>query len=91
MKAIKLIKNIITGIILICYFSVIIFVSALLLNRNDYGMTQFKDDTWILVDGEISNSNYPKGSLVIVENKKIEELQVGEEIFVYKQMKRKRQ
>lgn len=84
MKAIKLIKNIITGIILICYFSVIIFVSALLLNRNDYGMTQFKDDTWILVDGEISNSNYPKGSLVIVENKKIEELQVGEEIFVYK-------
>ena len=73
MKAIKLIKNIITGIILICYFSVIIFVSALLLNRNDYGMTQFKDDTWILVDGEISNSNYPKGSLVIVENKKIEE------------------
>ena len=83
-KILKIIKNIMTGIVLICYFGLIIFVSALLLNRNDYGMTQFKDNTWILIDEKISNEKYPKGALVIVENKKISELQPGVDIFVYK-------
>lgn len=83
-KILKIIKNIITGIILVCYFGIIIFISALLLNRNDYGMTQFKDETWILVNEKFSNDSYPKGSLVIVESKEIAELQPGEEVFVYK-------
>lgn len=83
-KVLKIIKNIIVGIILVCYFGIIIFISALLLNRNDYGMTQFKNNTWILVNEKFSNDNYPKGSLVIVESKDISQLQPGEEVFVYK-------
>lgn len=83
-KILKIIRNIITGIILVCYFGLIIFISALLLNRNEYGMTQFKENTWILVNEKFSNNSYPKGSLVIVESKEIAQLQPGEEVFVYK-------
>lgn len=84
MKVMKIIKNIITGILLFTYFGIIIFVSVLLLNRNDFGVTQFGDKTLILISEEISNDKYPKNSLAIVESKKIEELQPGQEVFVYK-------
>ena len=59
---------------------------GLLLNRNDYGITQFGTKALIIIDEKISNEKYKEGSLVIVEKKKISELNVGDEIFVYKSL-----
>lgn len=84
MKVLKLIKSIFLGIILFVYFSFVILMTVLLLNFNKYGVTQFGDTSLIIINDEISNDNYKKGDLVIVKNKKLEKLQVGEEIFTYK-------
>ena len=75
-KILITIRNLILGLILIVYLTFIIAISTLLLNRNDYGMTQFGDKTLILLEQEVSNQKYKKGSLVITESKKISELKV---------------
>ena len=87
-KTFKIVRNIIIGIFLFVYLSFIVLVSTLLLNRNDYGVTQFGDKALIIIDEQVSTKNYNKGSLVIVEQKKINELKVDDEIFVYKTNKR---
>lgn len=79
----KLVKSIIIGVFLTIYFTFVILISTLLLNKNEYGVTQFNDKAMILVDEEIANENYKKGSLVIVEEKQLTELNIGDEIFVY--------
>lgn len=87
-KILKTIRNIIIGIILFVYLLFIILISTLLLNRNDYGMTQFGDKTLILVDKQVSNKKYKKGSLAIVQERDIKTLNVGDEIFVYQTNKK---
>lgn len=83
-KVLQIIKSILIGVFLTLYFTFIILISTLLLNKNDYGVTQFNDKAMILIDEEIANETYKKGSLVIVQEKKINELNIGDEIFVYK-------
>lgn len=78
-----IIRNIFIGMFLVIYFSFIILISTLLLNRNDYGVTEFGDKALILVDEDISNENYKEGTLVIIERKELTELEKGQEVFVY--------
>ena len=87
-KILIAIRNIIIGLILFVYLSFIILVSTLLLNRNEYGMTQFGDKALILVDKQVSNKKYKKGSLAIVQERDIKELNPGDEIFVYQTNKK---
>lgn len=87
-KILTTIRNIIIGTILFAYLSFIILISTLLLNRNNYGMTQFGDKALILVDKQVSNQNYKKGSLAIVQERDIKTLNIGDEIFVYQTNKK---
>jgi hypothetical protein len=80
----KIIRNIILGIVFTLYLLIIILVSTLILNRNDYGVTQFNDKTLIIIDKENANDKYKQGQLVIVKSKKLSELKVGEDVFIYK-------
>ena len=82
-KILKFIKRLFIGVLLVLYFSVAIAVSTLLLNKNDYGVTQFKDKVMILVDETIANDKYKKGELVILQTTKFEDLHVGDEVFIY--------
>ena len=84
MKVLKIIKSIISGILLFVYFSFVIAMTVLLLNFNDYGVTEFGNTSLIIINDEISNDNYKKGDLVITKKEKIEKLNVGTEIFAYK-------
>lgn len=84
MKVLKIIKNIILGILFVIYFTFVIIMTVLLLNFNDYGVTEFGDTSLVIINDEISNEKYEKGDLVIVKSKKIEKINVGEEIFTYK-------
>lgn len=83
-KVLRIIKSIILGILLVAYFSFVIAMTVLLLNFNDYGVTEFGTKSLIIINDEISNDNYEKGDLVIVEKEKMEKLEVGQEIFTYK-------
>ena len=84
MKVLKIIKSIILGILMVVYFSFVITMTVLLLNFNDYGVTQFGTTSLIIINDQISNENYEKGDLVIVKQEKIDKLEVGEELFTYK-------
>jgi len=83
-KVLKMIKSIILGILLTVYFIFVIAMTVLLLNFNDYGVTQFGETSLIIIDEAISNDNYKKGDLVIVKNKKLEKYNIGEDVFAYK-------
>ena len=84
MKILKMIKNITLGILFVIYFVFVVIMTVLLLNFNDYGVTEFGDTSLILINDEISNDNYKKGDLVITKKKKLEKINIGDEIFTYK-------
>lgn len=84
MKILKIIKNIFVSILLVVYFAFVIAMTVLLLNFNDYGVTEFGNTSLILINDEISNENYKKGDLVITKKEKMEKLEIGQDIFAYK-------
>lgn len=84
MKVLNTIKSIILGILMVVYFTFVIAMTVLLLNFNDYGVTEFGNKSMIIINDEISNDNYKKGDLIIVNKEKMEKLQVGQELFTYK-------
>lgn len=87
MKVLNAIKKLILGIIAIIFFSFVIFNTVLLLNINKYGVTQFDNISIITIKNEVTSENYKKGDVVIVQSKKLENIIIGDEIFVYKTQK----
>ena len=69
---------------MVVYFSFVITMTVLLLNFNDYGVTEFGNKSFIIIDDDIANEDYKKGELVITQKKKLEKFEVGEEVFTYK-------
>ena len=84
MKVVKVIKNIVVGFLLIAFFGFAITITITLLNLNKYGVTQFNDTSLIVIKEEISSDKYQKGDLVTVNQKKIDKIKPGDEIFIYK-------
>lgn len=84
MKILGIIKKIVVGILGVAFFSFAIAMTILLLNYNDYGVTQFGNTSLILIKGDITSDNFKKGDLVLVDSRKIDEINVSDEIFVYK-------
>ena len=83
-KVVDVVKSIISFILFIIYFCFALVMTILLLNYNDYGVTQFGEKSFILINGKISNELYKEGDLVVVESSKIEDYKVGEYIFTYR-------
>ena len=83
-KVVESIKSFISFVLFVVYFVFALVMTVLLLNFNDYGVTQFGEKSFILINGKISNDLYKNGDLVIVESKKIEEYKVGEYVFTYR-------
>jgi hypothetical protein len=84
MKIVKVLKKILIGIVGIIFFGFAIAMTILLLNFNDYGVTEFSDTSLVIMRNEISSDIYKKGDLVLVKKAKLNDIKVGEEIFVYK-------
>lgn len=80
-KVLRIVRNIIFGVFLVLYLSVIICASTLVLKRNDFGYTQFGNKS--LLDIKENTENYSKGQLVVVERKSIDNLKAGDEVFIY--------
>lgn len=83
-KVLETIKKILIGIIGTAYFIFALIMTILLLNFNDYGVTQFGNKSLVIINDEIASENYEKGDLVIVEGKKVDKIELGEEIFTYR-------
>jgi len=83
-KVIKTIKSVLFTIVGIAYFAFALFMTILLLNFNEYGVTQFGKKQLILIREELAIPDYNKGDLVIVEEVKVENVKVGDKLFTYK-------
>ncbi len=84
MKALNTIKKVLIVGIGVIYFAFALAMTILLLNRNDFGVTQFGDNSWIMLADKVSSEEFKKGDLVIVERATMEEFQKGETVFAYK-------
>ena len=83
-KVLQKIKSFIVGVLGCIFFTFAISMTVLLLNYNKYGLTQFGSTTMVMINEQISNETFKKGDLVLVKSRKIADLKVGDEIFVYR-------
>ena len=83
-KVLEVIKSFILGVLGCIFFAFAITITVLLLNYNKYGLTQFGSTTMVIISDYITSDTYKKGDLVMVKSKKLTELELGEEIFVYR-------
>lgn len=83
MKVLGIIKKVVKVIILTVFFVYAIFMSILLLNINKYGVTQIDNISFVILREELSSDKYKKGDLLLIESKKINRINEGDEIFVY--------
>lgn len=83
-KVLHIIKSFIVGVLGCIFFTFAISMTVLLLNYNKYGLTQFGSTTMVMINEQISNETFKKGDLVLVKSRKIADLKVGDEIFVYR-------
>lgn len=83
-KILKAIKNFIIMVLMCIFFAFALSMTTLLLNYNKYGLTQFGDTTLVIINDRISSETFKKGDLVLVESKKLTDLKLGDEIFVYR-------
>lgn len=83
-KILQKIKSFILGILACAFFAFAITMTVLLLNYNKYGLTQFGNTTIVPVIDEITSETIEKGDLVFVKSQKINDLELGQEIFVYR-------
>lgn len=83
-KVIKTIKTVLFTIVGFAYFAFALFMTILLLNFNEYGVTQFGKKQLILIREELAIPDYNRGDLVIVEEVKVENVKPGDKLFTYK-------
>ena len=84
MKVLEAIKNFIIFVVVVAYFAFALFMTVLLLNYNRFNITQFGNDSLVMINENISNEAYQKGDLVIVKKIKFEEMEKGQYLFTYR-------
>lgn len=84
MKVIKFIRNIIIGIIAVAFFGFAIAMTVLVLNTNKYGVPVIGDTSLLIIREDISSDKYKKGDLVLVEKRKVNKINAGDELFVFR-------
>ena len=84
MKALKVVKKVLLIFIGVVYFAFKLEIKILLLNQNDYGVTEISGNSLVIIDEQISNDKYQKGDLVIVKKTNFSNLNVGDEVFAYR-------
>lgn len=81
----KSILKFVLGIVEIIVIIFAIFMVSVIFMRNQYGYTQYGDNTLIIIDDmNITElTHYTSGDLVIIENKLYNEINVGDEVYYY--------
>lgn len=92
MKALKVIKKVILSILAVAFFSFVLLMTIMLLNRNEYGITKIDNTSFVIISDDISSlskdaggtEKYKKGDLVLVKAKRLEDIKENDELFAYR-------
>jgi hypothetical protein len=71
------------SIVGVVYVAVAVFTTAFLLNRNDYSVTQFGESSLFIVNEDEMQPYYCDDTLLVIEKKANESIEIGEKIFYY--------
>ncbi len=82
-------KKIIVNILVAIYAVIAIFTTVCLLSYNEYKISEFGDNSLILVTNDDLNPDFKKGDLVIVNAAKKKEIIAGDKVFFYNSHDRK--
>ena len=77
-KTLKIILSIVVSI----YLIVIVFTTAFLLNRNDYGVSSFAGRYLLLVE-EKTIEDYPENTLLFIKPVDNAKIEPGQKVFIY--------
>ena len=83
MKVLEKIKKILIGIFITVFSIFMLIMTILLLNFNQYGVTEFGDNSLIIITQTITSDKYKKGDLVIVTKADYDMIEKSDEIFAY--------
>ena len=76
-------KRTLGNLVIIVYVIVAITVTLCLLNYNEYSVTEFGNNTLIIINDDSLEPDYTEGDLVIAKKEKIDEIESGDKIFFY--------
>ena len=76
-------KRTLGNLVIIVYVIVAITVTLCLLNYNEYSVTEFGNNTLIIINDDSLEPDYTEGDLVIAKKEKIDEIEAGDKIFFY--------
>ncbi|MGM9879253.1 MAG: hypothetical protein ACI31R_04440 [Bacilli bacterium] len=79
----KKILKVLLGIFIALYLVVATFLTVCLLSYNDYKISVIGNKSLIILDDDALEPEYKKGSLLIVEKNKNDDIKVNDEIFFY--------
>ena len=77
-------KRILGTIVFVIYSIIAIIVTVLLLSYNDYNCSQLGEYTVLVITDDSLEPEYKSGSILIVKNTSDKNLQVGDEMLLYK-------
>ena len=84
MKAVKVIKKFLIALVIIVFFTFAIIMTIFMLNINKFGLSQFDATTILPIKENITSDNYKKGDLVVLKKPTMDQLNKGDELFVYR-------
>ncbi|MDD2181341.1 MAG: hypothetical protein PHW32_03115 [Bacilli bacterium] len=84
MKVIEVIKNFFIMVLGLIFFTFAIALTMVLLNTNNYGVPQFDETSLVIIRSDLTSDKYKKGDLVVIKYHNVKDLEIGDEVFVYK-------
>ena len=79
----KKILKIVIGVVICIYLIMVVFTTAFLLNRNEYGVSKFAGRYLLLVDQESLEPTYKEHALLFIKPVDKKDIEIGETVFVY--------
>lgn len=76
-------KRTLGNLVVIVYVIIAIAVTLCLLNYNEYSVTEFGNDTLILITDDSLEPDYLEGDLVVAKKENLDKIEVGDKIFFY--------
>ncbi len=71
------------GFIGFAYLVVAVFAIVCLLKKNNYGLPQFGNTTFVVIDSEAMGGYYDKGDLVILKKPNNDDVKINDAVFFY--------
>lgn len=82
-------KKIIVNILVTVYAVIAVFTTVCLLSYNEYKISEFGDNSMILVTNDELSPDFNKGDLVIVNSGNKSKIAIGDKVFFYNSHDRK--